>query len=80
VVEDGETGLLLQAPEVDAYVDAVVSLLAAPDRLAVMSAQATVRARRVFDRSVSSGRYAALYDTLTRAPTPTPASRAAVRP
>lgn len=80
VVEDGETGLLLQAPAVEDYVDAVVSLLAAPARLAAMSAQAAVRVRRVFDRSASSGRYATLYDTLVRASTPTPAARAAVRP
>lgn len=78
VIADGETGLLLTAPAIDDYVAGVIALLAAPDRLAAMSSQAQARARRVFDRAVSSSRYAALYDTLRREPSVTTAARAAV--
>lgn len=79
VIEDGETGRLLAAPAIDDYVAAAATLLGAPDRLASMSTNAVARARRLFDRSASSGRYAALYEALSSEPSATPATQAALR-
>jgi glycosyltransferase involved in cell wall biosynthesis len=67
VVVHGETGLLLSSPGIDDYVDAIGTLLADPARLAELSRCCVARARSTFDRSVSSERYATLYDGLLRA-------------
>jgi glycosyltransferase involved in cell wall biosynthesis len=75
VVVDGECGLLLRSPGIDDYADAVEALLADPVRLADLSTRCVTRARGSFDRSVSSSRYAALYDGMLQA---VPAGRARV--
>jgi glycosyltransferase involved in cell wall biosynthesis len=67
VVVHGETGVLLPSPGVDDYVDAIEAMLADPARLAELSRRGVARAQAMFDRSVSSGRYAALYEGLRRA-------------
>jgi len=66
VVDDGVTGRLLDVPDVDAYVAAIAGLAADPVGLAAMAERAVEQARRRFERTAGSARYATLYDMLAR--------------
>lgn len=66
VVAHAQTGLLLESRGIDDYVATVETLLADPPRLAAMAARGAARARAAFDRSLSSARYADLYDEVLR--------------
>jgi len=61
VVEDGESGMLLAAGDVDAMARALGTLLADPALRAEMGANGRARVRRRFGSEVTSGALSALY-------------------
>lgn len=70
-IAEGETGHLTPPGDSAAFGDAVLSLLAAPDRMRRMSVTAATIARERFDLETQAARYLALYrEAVAAAPSP----------
>jgi alpha-maltose-1-phosphate synthase len=63
-VADRETGLLVPKDDVEAFADALLSLLRNPDRAAAMGQTGRARAVREFDHDAHVDAYAGIYARL----------------